>query len=322
MIIRPAVPGALSLAVVSLSLLSLGLLPLKAAEAEGPGKLIAGIGPAGDTVEIVGEFKFTEGPAANRDGLVLFADVPTSKVYRVDAGGKSSLFRENSNHTNGQMFNAAGEIVCCQTGRVAVVSADGKSERVLADQYDGKPFNSPNDLVIDRAGGVYFTDPSFAAVATSKQGVSGVYYIAPDAKVTRLIDDDVTPNGVNLSPDEKTLYVIPTLREEMMSYPITAPGKLGPGRVFCKLAQLEGRNGGGGDGCAVDSRGNLYIASGLGVQVFDPQGKALGVIALAKASNCKFGGPDFKTLYVTAQTKVYAVPMEVAGIRPQGASAK
>lgn len=285
--------------------------------AEDPGQPIAGVGPVGDTVEIAGEFKFTEGPAANRDGVVIFSDVPASKVYRVEAGEKSSVFRENSNFTNGQMYNAAGEIVCCQKGRVAVVSADGKTERVLAETYDGKPFNSPNDLVVDRAGGVYFTDPSFAPVASSKQGVSGVYYIAPDGKVTRLIDDVVTPNGVNLSPDEKTLYVIPTLRDEMMAYPITAAGKLGPGRVFCKVAQPEGKRGGGGDGCAVDTSGNLYIATGLGVQVFDPEGKALGVIRFPKPpANCKFGGPDFKTLYVTARTSVYAAPMAVAGVRP------
>jgi len=309
--------------IVGLGVVCFTLVDLPGSAAAEQGKHIPNVGPAGDTVEIAGEFKFTEGPAANHDGIVLFTDVPASKVFRVDAGGKSSLFRENSNFTNGQMFNAAGEIVCCQKGRVAVVSADGKTERVLAEQYEGKPFNAPNDLVVDRAGGVYFTDPSFGPVTTSKQGVSGVYYIATDGKVTRLIDDVVTPNGVNLSPDEKTLYVIPTLREEMMAYPVTAAGKLGAGRVFCKLAQVEGKKGAGGDGCAVDTRGNLYIATGLGVQVFDPEGKQLGVITLPKPpSNCKFGGPDFKTLYVTARTSVYAVPMEATGIRPPAAAAK
>lgn len=310
-------------AIAYFSFICFALLALSATAADEQGKSIPNIGPAGDTTEIAGEFKFTEGPAADHDGIVLFTDVPASKVYRVEPGGKSSLFRENSNHTNGQMYNAAGEIVCCQTGRVAVVSADGKTERVLVDQYDGKPLNAPNDLVVDRAGGVYFTDPSFGPPAASKQGVSGVYYVAPDGKVTRLIDDVVTPNGVNLSPDQKTLYVIPTLREEMMAYPITAPGKLGAGRVFCKVAQPQGRKGGGGDGCAVDTNGNLYIATGLGIQVFDPQGKALGVIKLPQPpSNCKFGGPDFKTLYVTARTSVYALPMEAAGIRPAVAAGK
>jgi gluconolactonase len=308
---------------VGLSVVFVALVGLRATAADDQGKHIPNVGPAGDTVEIAGEFKFTEGPAANRDGIVLFTDVPASKVFRVEQGGKSSLFRENSNFTNGQMFNAAGEIVCCQKGRVAVVSADGKTERVLADQYEGKAFNAPNDLVIDRAGGVYFTDPSFGPVATSKQGVSGVYYIATDGKVTRLIDDVVTPNGVNLSPDEKTLYVIPTLREGIMAFPINAPGKVGAGRVFCKVTQAEGKKGAGGDGCAVDTRGNLYVATGLGVQVFDPQGKQLGVITLPKApSNCKFGGPDFKTLYVTARTSVYAVPMEATGVRPPAGAAK
>lgn len=284
---------------------------------------IPGIGPAGEVKKVHGGFQFTEGPTFDREGNLYFSDVRGDKLYEIDAKGELSTILDPSHHTNGLMMNAAGKIVACEMdGRLIEVDPKTKQVKSLADSYEGKRFNAPNDLVIDRAGGIYFTDPHFSAPMPLPQGVRAFYYRAPDGKVTRLAEVEAAPNGIILSPDEKTLYVIPTLREEMMSYPITAPGKLGPGRVFCKLAQLEGRNGGGGDGCAVDSRGNLYIASGLGVQVFDPQGKALGVIALAKASNCKFGGPDFKTLYVTAQTKVYAVPMEVAGIRPQGASAK
>ncbi|MBI2824836.1 MAG: SMP-30/gluconolactonase/LRE family protein [Planctomycetia bacterium] len=288
------------------------------------GTPIPGIGPTGDAVEIDGTFKFTEGPAADAAGVVYFTDVPNNKVYKVEPGNKSALVRDNSNRTNGQVFNAAGEIICCQRGGIAAVTADGRSQRMLATEYGGKPFNGPNDLALDRAGGVYFSDPSFnVGGQPSNQGVSGVYYVAPDGKVTRIVDNVVAPNGVRLSPDEKTLYVIPTVRAEIMAFPIESPGKLGAGRVFCTLKPKAGSSGAGGDGAAVDVRGNLYIATGAGLQVFDASGQPLGTIELAKPpSNCAFGGPDFKTLYVTARTSVYALPMAVAGHRFPGGLGK
>jgi gluconolactonase len=135
--------------------------------------------------------------------------------------------------------------------------------------------------------------------------------------VSRLIDDDLpNPNGVLLSPDEKTLYVIPSGSADMQAYPVEGPGRLGKPRVFCTLKQAEGRTNGGGDGLCVDTKGNLYITSGLGVQVFDPAGSLLGIIAFPEQpANCDFGGPGMKTLYVTARTSLYAVPMEAAGHR-------
>ncbi|HEY1600383.1 MAG TPA: SMP-30/gluconolactonase/LRE family protein [Pirellulales bacterium] len=291
--------------------------------ADQTGKLIPGIGATGAPVELAGTFKFTEGPAADKDGVIYFSDVPADKVFKVEPGNKTSLFRSETNHANGQMFNAAGEIVCCQRNGVVAWSPVTKTERVLAAEYDGKPLNGPNDLVIDATGGVYFTDPSFSLDGKSNQGVHGVFYIAANGKLTRLIDDVVGPNGIILSPDEKTLYVITFLREEMLAYPVMSPGKLGPGGKFCTIDQPTGKKGGGGDGCAVDSRGNLYIAAATGVQVFNPQGKLLGTIQVPKGpSNCEFGGPDLKTLYVTARTSVYAVPMEVAGHRFPGGAKK
>ena len=282
-------------------------------------KPIPGIGPKGAPVEIEGTFKFTEGPTADRDGTVYFTDVPADKIFKITPDNKTTLFRDNTNHANGLMFNSAGEIICCQRNGVVAWNPKTEAERVLASEFNDKPLNGANDLVVDRTGGVYFTDPSFSLDGKSNQGVHGVFYISADGKLTRLIEDVVGPNGIILSPDEKTLYVITFLRDEMMAYPVQMPGKLGPGRGFCKLEQASGKKGGGGDGCAVDSRGNLYIAAATGVQVFDPQGKLLGTILVPKSpSNCEFGGPEFKTLYVTARTKVYAVPMEIAGHRFPG----
>jgi gluconolactonase len=290
------------------------LIPALQAADDEP-KPIPGIGPTGKIVKLHTGFKFTEGPAADRDGNVYFSDIPNERIHKVDAKGQLSVFREKSNRSNGLMVNAKGEIVACETaGRVVAISPDGKDVRVLADKYEGKAFNAPNDLVIDKSGGVYFTDPSFGAPKPLPQEKTAVYFIAPDGKVTRLIDDLTQPNGITLSPDEKTLYVIPTGPAEMMAYAVEAPSKIGKGRVFCKLQGKDGKPGSGGDGCAMDSKGNLYITSTIGIQVFDPSGKFLGEIAFPEQpANVKFGGKDMKTLYVTARTSLYAVPMEAVG---------
>jgi gluconolactonase len=278
-------------------------------------KPIAGIGPTGAVVKLHTGFKFTEGPATDRAGNVYFSDIPNQRIHKVDAKGKLSVVREKSNHANGLMLNAKGEIIACEMdGQIAAYSADGKARRVLADKYDGKRFNAPNDLVIDKQGGIYFTDPAFNAPMPLPQGKTCVYYLAADGKVTRLIDDLPNPNGVILSPDEKTLYVIPSGQAEMMAYTVAAPGKIGKGRVFCTLKQRREGGKSGGDGLTVDTKGNLYITSGLGLQVFDPSGKLLGILALPEQpANVTFGGPDFKTLYVTARTSLYTVPMEATG---------
>jgi gluconolactonase len=298
----------LSLAVSAL------LLPLVVVAEETPDK-IAGLGPTGPAVKLHTKFTFTEGPAADRDGNVYFTDIPNQKIHKVDTKGKLSLFRDKSNRANGLMVNAKGEVVACEmAGQVVAYSADGKERRVLADKHGGKAFNAPNDLVLDKQGGVYFTDPAFGAAKSLPQGKTAVYYLDADGKTTRLVDDLPNPNGVILSPDEKTLYVIPTGQADMMSYPVEGPGKLGKGKVFCTLKQGGKAKNAGGDGLTVDVKGNLYITSQLGLQVFDPAGKLLGVIKVPEPpANVTFGGPDFKTLYVTARTSLYTIPMEVAG---------
>jgi gluconolactonase len=295
-------------------LLALVLAAPAQAAAEEP-KPIPGIGPVGPVVKLHTGFRFTEGPAADRHGNVYFSDIPNERIHKVDRDGQLSLFREKSNRANGLRVNARGEVVACEmAGRVVAISPDGKRVRVLADQYQGKRFNAPNDLVIDRQAGVYFTDPSFGAPMPLPQGKTAVYYIAPGGQVSRLIDDVPQPNGVTLSPDEKTLYVIPTGPAEMRAYPVEAPGKLGPGRVFCTLQGKDGKKGTGGDGCTIDTKGNLYVTSQIGVQVFDPEGKFLGNIAFPEQpANVKFGGPDMKTLHVTARTSLYTVRMEATG---------
>jgi gluconolactonase len=276
---------------------------------------IAGIGPVGPIVKVQSGFKFTEGPAADAHGNLYFSDIPNNRIHKLDAAGKLSVFREPSGHANGLMINAAGQIVACEMdGRVTATNPDGKTVKILADTFNGKRFNAPNDLVIDRTGGIYFTDPKYRAPEPYPQGTLAFYYRAVDGTVTRVDQDIKNPNGIILSPDEKTLYVIPSSQAEMLAYAVESPGKLGPRRVFCRVKQRPGQSSGGGDGLTIDTKGNLYITTGLGVQVFSSAGKLLGVIRFPEQpANCTFGGKDRKTLYVTARTSLYAAPLEATG---------
>ncbi len=276
------------------------------------------LGPMGPVEKLYGGFCFTEGPASDKHGNLYFTDVKDGdgKIYKIDADGRLTLFRAGTGRANGLAVNKQGEIVACQMiGRVVAYSADGCSFRVLADRFCGRRFNAPNDLVIDHHGGIYFTDPFFGAPRLRPpQRVAAVYYLAPNGAVTRLIDNLRNPNGVLLSVDEKTLYVIPSFQREVMAYPIEAPGRLGPGRVLCWLARSWLPIYVGGDGGAIDDQGNLYIASQRGVQIFDPHGNALGIIRVPEnPSNVAFGGRDRKTLFITARMSIYAVPMPIPG---------
>ena len=278
---------------------------------------IAGVGPTGPIQKAHTGFTFTEGPAQDADGNIYFSDIPDQKIYKTGVGARLGVFREKSNFANGLMVNAKGEVVACEmSGAIVVLSADGKDRRVLTEKYEGNRFNAPNDLVLDKAGGVYFTDPEFRAPKPLPQGKTCVYYIDAAGKVTRIIDDLPNPNGIRLSPDEKTLYVFPSGQKQMMSYPVEGAGKLGKGKVFCELEQVKAGGNGGGDGGTVDVKGNVYIAAGTGLQVFDSTGKMLGTIKFPEQpSNATFAGKDMKTLVVTARTSVYTCPMEVAGHR-------
>lgn len=275
------------------------------------------IGPAGEVKQLFSDFKFTEGPASDGKGNLYFTDIPESKIYLLDATGNLSVFTENSNHSNGLMFNAQGELVACEMdGQIVAWHLEKKSRRVLAETYEGHRFNAPNDLVIDRAGGIYFTDPHYRAPKPLPQGKMGVYYLSAEGDVTRLLSELTAPNGICLSRDEKTLYVFPSTLPTMHAYDITEPGKLGLGREFCRIKTPDGKSNGGCDGVTIDKLGNLYLTTDLGIQVYSSEGVPLGTIEVPeKPANVTFGGPEGKTLFITARTSLYAVPMLVEGHR-------
>jgi len=278
-------------------------------------KPIPNIGPAGDVKELHTGLQFTEGPADDGNGNIYFTDIPADRIYIHTNDGKLKTFLEGAGHCNGLMFDAAGTLYACSMDG-ALISIDVESKKItpLAKEYQGKRFNAPNDLVLDKHGGIYFTDPHFRAPDPLPQKVTAVYYRAADGEVSRVATVATAPNGVILSPDEKTLYVIPSRQSEMLAYPVRGPGKLGEERVFCKLKQPQGAKNTGGDGLTVDTDGNLYITSRIGVQVWTPQGKYLGNIEFPQQpANVTFGGKDRKTLYATCRSGFYSVPMKAQG---------
>jgi gluconolactonase len=271
------------------------------------------IAPGAEVKKVTGDCKFTEGPAFSPKGFVLFSDIPNSRIVRVDADGTVSDFLKPSGASNGLVFDAAGNLYACQGGARRVVkigTQDGKIEP-LCELFDGKPLNSPNDLALDGHGGLYFTDPRYGQDMKIDQTCMGVYYVDAAGKTTRVIDHRERPNGVLVSNDHKTLLVAEPNKRELWSYPITAAGQVGSGKlIYTGDADLDG---GGPDGMGLDANGNIY-ATYKSVVVLKADGTLIGRIPVPEQpANCKFGGADGKTLYITARTSLYSLSMTVTG---------
>lgn len=270
---------------------------------------------AGAKIEKVATgFKFVEGPAWDGESVVYFTDIPNNRVMKFDeATGEATVAYEPSQNANGLMFDAEGRLVRCEhAGRRVARHVDGQWVTV-ADSFDGKKLNSPNDLDIDKAGGIYFTDPRYGNEDDRELDVYGVYYVAPDGKITQLITDLKKPNGVALSPDQKTLYVVDNGAATLWAYDVTAPGKLANGRQIADMGQ--GPGAGGGDGMCVDRAGHLYVTGRSDVWVFHAGGELITKIPVPEGpANCTFGGEDLRTLYITARTSLYRVKLNVPGV--------
>jgi gluconolactonase len=283
---------------------------------------IAGVVTAGTPIELIKEgFSGTEGPIALPDGNFAFTETQANRITRIAPDGSISTFLENSNGSNGLAINPDGDVYAVQVKEPQVgIVYPAHSARVLAARYEGAPFGRPNDIVLDRKGGVYFTDsgvnPPAPGAAPAPQPAErpakpAVYHISSEGALTRLAADIERPNGIQLSPDEKTLYVANTFGEYVLAYDILGDGKVGPRRNFAKLEGFRKTDTGGtsgADGLAVDAEGRVYVASTAGIQVFSNKGEALGIIALPKApQNIAFAGPGKKTLYAVGRGAAYKI---------------
>lgn len=250
-------------------------------------------------------FKFTEGPALAPDGRIYFNDIPNEKTHIYDPrDGTTSVFREASGRANGLFFTPAGALIACEGGARRVTRTDHAGEiKVLAESFDGKKLNSPNDVVPDGVGGFYFTDPRYGKGDDRELDVEAVYYIDRKGKITQVANDLTKPNGIILSPDEKTLYVADPGAETIWAYQVNGPGNISEKRKFAEV---------GSDGMTVDKLGNVYV-TWTDVIAFSPEGnEVLRITPPEKPANCLLVG---ETLYVTARTGFYAIDLEVEGIR-------
>lgn len=279
-------------------------------------------------------FLFTEGPIWHPDGYLLFSAPNENTIFRLTPDGDLSVYRAKSGYTgpdiaeygqpgsNGLTLDREGRLTIDEHGnhRVTRLEKNG-TITVLADSYQGKRLNSPNDLVYKSDGALYFTDPPFGLPKffddpRKELPYSGVFMVR-DGKLALLTTDLTGPNGLAFTPDEKFLYVDDwdDKRKVVMKYPVRADGTLGEGTVFFDMKDAPEPEA--LDGLKVDTQGNLYVSGPGGLWVLSPEGKHLGTLKLPElAANFAFGDADGKTLYLTARTSVYRVRLGVAGIRP------
>jgi gluconolactonase len=267
----------------------------------------------------------TEGPIALPDGTMVFCETNLGRVAKVDKDGKESVFVDAAvaNGPNGLAWDPKGRLVGATAAPghmgVQIVYPKG-SEAALADKFAGKPFVRPNDLFIDKKGGVYFTDP---ANVPNPSSPPAVYYVAPGGgKVIKVADGIEFPNGVSMSLDEKTLYINNTAGEYILAFDVRPDGTLLNRRNFGKYQDLTitgGKVGGGGDGFTIDTKGRIYAAAGGSVQVFSPEGQLLGKIPTSRRpQNLTFAGPDMKMLYVVGGGAVFKMQMIAQGVKRRG----
>jgi len=301
--------------------------------------------PAGSKVELVARTQaaqttpFTEGPAY-REGYLYFTDTSNSRILRVRVDRQATLeiFREPSGRANGLEFDAAGLLLACEGsgsggGRRVTRTESNGALTVLAEKYEGKRLNSPNDLAVDAKGRIYFTDPRYGNRDGLELDKESVYRIDPSGKLVRIITDVERPNGIAVSPDQQTLYVVDNNPSRGGARKVYAYGLRPDGSVGARRVLHDFGTGRGGDGMCLDRDGNAYITAGLnggfspeqdgsvkaGVYVVSPQGKALGFIPVPEDSvtNCTFGDPELKSLYITAGTALWRIGLNARGLAPR-----
>jgi sugar lactone lactonase YvrE len=271
---------------------------------------IEGVVPRGEkTRKVADGFRFTEGPAEAQDGRIFFSDIPNEKIHIFDpASGEVSVAVEDSGRANGLMFAPSGALLICEGGNRQLTRKLGDKKTMLADRFDGKRLNSPNDLVLDGKGGIYFTDPRYGDRSDMELQIEGVYYLPRGGELRRVIDDMVRPNGLIFSPDKSILYVADNGAKTVIAYRVQEDGSL---EKIKKMAEMAV------DGMAMDVLGNLYCTGGPRVVVFAPDGAQRVVIPVPEGTaNCTFGGPDHKTLFITAHKGLYAIDLAVPGVLP------
>jgi gluconolactonase len=309
-------------------------------QAEAP-EPAAAVAPAEDTaLDAAVTITFTEGPTVDDEGNVYFTDTYGNRIVKLAGDGQWSVFREPSNRANGLLFDQEGRLIACEGSdekadrpRLTRTNVQSGEVEVIAERYQGKRLNQPNDVTMDSQGRLYFSDRPRTNPAPDQTNVDAVYRIDPDGTLTQvLVEPDIDkPNGLVISPDDKTFYLIEANGEEggarmIRAYDLQPDGSVSNMRVFHDF--YPGRSG---DGMTIDSEGNLYVAAGLnrrrgtsetldtkcGVHVFSPDGQLKKFIPVWEdtITNCAFGGPEWKTLYITAGKTLFRYENDIRGTR-------
>ncbi|MBD3183043.1 SMP-30/gluconolactonase/LRE family protein [Candidatus Poribacteria bacterium] len=270
---------------------------------------------------LVTGFEFTEGPVWDTvQKCLFFSDIPGNKIYRWENGKGLNLFREPSGKSNGLTFDKQRRLVACEHAnrRVSRTEEDG-TVITIADSFNGKKLNSPNDVVVKSDGSIYFTDPpygltaDFGVLGEQELPFQGVYRLSADGEnLQLLVDDFEKPNGLAFSPDESLLYIDDTDGINIRVFDVNDDGTISNSRAF---TEISGDEEGNVDGMKVDSQGNVYVTGPGGIWIFDPDGNKLGRIDIPEVSaNMAWGDDDWKTLYITASTSLYKIQLGIKGI--------
>ncbi|MDE2817107.1 MAG: SMP-30/gluconolactonase/LRE family protein [Chloroflexota bacterium] len=267
---------------------------------------------------VAGGFQFTEGPVW-RDGGLLFSDIPNSRTVRWQEspeGFSVSTYRTPSGNANGLTLDHQGRLISCEHSarRVSREETDGMFT-TLADSYQGKKLNSPNDVVVSTDGTLYFTDPPYGVEDLGQEpdlDFRGVYMITPDGVLHLLVDDFDRPNGLAFASDERTLYVNDSRRRHIRAFVVRDDGTLHNYRVWTDMSSSDD---GSPDGMKVDTAGNVFCTGPGGIWVMNPAGHVLGrIIGDEQPANVAWGEADWSTLFVTARTGLYRIRLNTTGI--------
>lgn len=282
---------------------------------------------------------FTEGPAADDAGNVYFSDIENNRILKLAADGSRTVFREPSFRTNGQTFDLQGRLLHCEGAefgpgggrRVTRTDLASGDYSVLTDRYEGQRYNSPNDICVDGQGRIYFTDPRYGDRSDMEMKVEGVYRIDPDGGVTRILAQPAVerPNGLAVTQDCRRLFVVDSCPVEggarkIWRFDLDASGQPSNQRLVYDFAP-----GRGGDGMRLDMDGNLYVAAGIlaprrdtettevppAIYIISPEGELRGKIPVPEdvLTNLAFGGPDGRTIYITAGKTLFTTRVETPG---------
>lgn len=255
------------------------------------------------------DHQFTEGPVWSPDGFLLFSDIPGNLIYKIDPKGKS-VYREQSNGANGNAYDSQGRLLSCESRTRRVVREEKSSKlTVVAETFEGKKFNAPNDIIVRQDGHIYFTDPAFGKQSDERElDFYGIFHITPRGVIDVVAKPKGRPNGIALSPNGRILYVANSDEHNVRAYDLDRQGNASNERVL--ISKIEGTP----DGMTVDEKGNLYVTA-KAVYVYASDGKQIATIEVPETpTNITFGDSDLNSLYITAQTSVFKTKAPIKGI--------